>query len=223
MVGVKFIRTNDRLENIHDVLVSQSRARAAGGRDRRAHDRRVCPIRSKIHYFNLGEYHLAKAKSATKSAGGPNKSDVIREIFKSNPQASLAEVQSLLKERSIKASNALVNKIKYGRGEKGAKKRGGKHGGKASKADAIRGAWSELGAAARPRDVVALLAGRGVRVASAQVSLLRKSAGNGHSTHGVGTAVPYEHLVAAKSLAERLGGIRPAQLALASLARLIEA
>jgi len=180
------------------------------------------PIDSKIRHFNLGEYHLAKSKSATKSSSS-NKSDAIREIFKASPQASLSEVQALLKERSIKASNALVNKIKYGRGEKGAKKRGGKNGGKASKADAIRGAWSELGAAARPRDVVALLAGRGTKVASAQVSLLRKSAGNGRSTNGIASTVPYEHLVAAKALAERLGGIGPAQLALASLAKLIEA
>jgi hypothetical protein len=57
------------------------------------------------------------------------------------------------------------------------------------------------------------------------VSTLRKSAFRKHkaaSVHAV-HSVSYEHLVAAKDLASRLGGIGQAQQALASLAQLMQA
>jgi uncharacterized protein YneF (UPF0154 family) len=51
---------------------------------------------------------LAKTKAAAKSA---NRSDVIREILKKNPNANVAAVQEKLAARGVKASNALINKI----------------------------------------------------------------------------------------------------------------
>ncbi|MGD9720983.1 MAG: hypothetical protein AB7O59_02895 [Pirellulales bacterium] len=165
---------------------------------------------------------MAKSKASSKNG---NMSEAIREIFQKRPSASLQEVQTVLAERGIKASNALVNKIKYGRGKNGsAKKSAKRRKGRSSvnKAEAIRGAWSELGVTARPRDVIALLKSRGIKVASAQVSTLRKSAGKKHSAVVASLeVVPFAHLVAAKSLVARLGGIEQAQHALASLSKLL--
>src|SRR5262249_30476771 len=98
----------------------------------------------------MEESTLAKRRAATAVV---NKSDAIRGILKQRPQATMKEIQSALKERGIKASDALVNKIKYGRKSSGNKKTtaGRSQRAMASKADAIRNAWNELGAGARPR------------------------------------------------------------------------
>jgi hypothetical protein len=164
---------------------------------------------------------LAKTKAAAKSA---NRSDVIREILKKNPNANVAAVQEKLAARGVKASNALINKIKYGRGSgvKKSKGRKGRNGG-INKADAIRGAWAEVGVGGRPRDVIALLASRGITVASAQVSTLRKSVGKKSSRAPLSRvqSVPFEHMVLAKDLAAKLGGIEQAQQALNNLSRLL--
>ena len=129
---------------------------------------------------------MAKTKTSSKSTSksaskNGNKSDAIREIFKKRTNASVKEVQTALHSRGIKASDALINKLKYGRGTNGAVKKsakGRKRGAKVNKAEAIRGAWGELGVSSRPRDVIALLASRRIIVTSAQVSTLRKSAGS---------------------------------------------
>jgi hypothetical protein len=163
---------------------------------------------------------LAKRRSS--SAVVENKSDVIRDIIKHQPQSTVKEIQAVLKERGVKASDALVNKVKYARkGPKGSAKRSGKQPGTStSKAEAIRAAWGDLGLTARPRDVIATLKQRGVSVSSAQVSMLRKSLhGNGHATV---STVPFDHLVAAKHFAERIGGIEAARAALANLAKLVD-
>ncbi len=166
---------------------------------------------------------MAKTKTAAKSA---NRSDVIREILKKSPNANVKAVQEKLAERGVKASNALINKIKYGRGPGGKKSKGRKRrSGGVNKADAIRGAWAEVGVDGRPRDVIALLAGRGITVTSAQVSTLRKSVGKkrGKAALNHVHSVPFEHLVIAKSLAAKLGGIEQAQQALNNLSKLMNA
>ena len=166
---------------------------------------------------------MAKKKSATVE---PRKSDVIREILKAQRNATVKEIRAALQERGVKASDALINKIKYNRNPNRKKKsraagRANSHG---SKADAIRAVFGEMGPKARARDVVATLATRGIKVTSAQVSTLRKKlprrgvAALTVTTH----VVSYDHLLAAKNLAERLGGIGAAQRALDSLAKLIE-
>jgi hypothetical protein len=164
---------------------------------------------------------LAKRRKNTKVV---SKSSTIREILKGRPTATAKEIQAELKVRGVKASDALVNKIKYGRnGTAGEKKSGPRGGSSTSKADAIRAAWGELGMNARPRDVISALAKRGVAVSSAQVSTLRKSMPRRRNAGGVhASSASFDHLLAAKHLAERMGGIEAAQAALANLARLVE-
>ena len=164
-----------------------------------------------------------RSKSGTKTA---TKSDAIREVMKKQPNATAKEIKAALHSQGVKASDALINKLKYGRNRNGAAKKASrrKAGAQGSKAEAIRGAWNQLGTGARPRDVIALLASQGIHVASAQVSVLRKSAGKhraASANHSV-QVVPYEHLLAAKDLAARLGGIEHAQTALAGLAKLTQ-
>ena len=144
-----------------------------------------------------------------------SKSDAIRAIIKKQPSANLKTIQEALKKEGVKASGALVSKVKYGRN--GAKR--GKRRGRGKKADAIRQAWGELGKKARPRDVISLLSERGVKVSSAQVSVLRNK--NGHSTRPQ-HAVSMEHLFASKLLVEKVGSIGAAKEALESLAKLLE-
>ncbi len=165
---------------------------------------------------------LAKKKANTAVA---NKSDTIREILKAQPNAKVNQIKAALQERGVKASDALISKIKYGRKSGGAKKARRRRGGKAgaSKADAIRKMLDKLGTDARPRDVIAALAARGVKVTSAQVSTLRKGLSRRRAPASVTTdSVSFAHLLAARDLAERLGGIEVARQALASLARLLK-
>jgi arginine repressor len=173
-------------------------------------------------YFVSEITTLAKQKA---KAIATSKSDVIREILKARQSASVKEIRAELDERGVKASDALINKIKYGRNGNGAKKsRGRKAGSSASKADAIRNMLGEMGNEARSRDIIAALAKRGMAVSSAQVSTLRKTLHSSRSstTSGSMHSVSLDHLLAAKNLAERLGGIDAARQALASLARLLE-
>jgi hypothetical protein len=168
-----------------------------------------------------GDETVAKKRPNT---GGVSKSDAIRSVIAAQPKATLKEIKEKLHAKGIAASDALVNKIKYGRKTKGRKavaRNGHTH---ASKADAIRAMFAELGRHARPRDIIAQLKKRGTKVTSAQVSMLRrKLPGNG--AHGSVTAgvVSLDQLLAAKQLAERLGGIQNARRALDNLARLVDA
>jgi arginine repressor len=163
---------------------------------------------------------LAKKRTP---AATPRKSDVIREILKSQPKATVKEVRAALQERGVKASDALINKIKYGRKTSGKKTRSrGANGSSGTKADAIRGVFGEMGAKARARDVVATLAARGIKVTSAQVSTLRKTIDSRRGKASTAYSVSLDHLMAAKALAQRLGGIAVAQRALESLAKLTD-
>lgn len=170
--------------------------------------------------FVFGENDVGKKKTP---AAAPRKSDVIREILKSQPKATVKDVRAALQERGVKASDALINKIKYGRKPAAKKSRArGLNGSAGTKADAIRGVFGQMGAKARSRDVVAALAARGIKVSSAQVSTLRKTIGSGRAKVATTYLVSLDHLMAAKALARRLGGIAVAQRALESLAKLTE-
>jgi hypothetical protein len=74
------------------------------------------------------------------------------------------------------------------------------------------------------RDVIATLRKRGMKVSSAQVSLLRKSAREGSGSHGMvaSGAVSLDQLVAAKQFVERTGSIEAARQALVSLSLLLK-
>lgn len=165
---------------------------------------------------------MARKKSKTAVA---TKSDAIRAVIAAQPKATLKEIKVKLQARGVKASDALVNKIKYGRKKKSAKPSAGS--GKRSsgviKADAIRNMFDEMGRTARPRDIIAALKSRGIVVSSAQVSTLRrKLPRNGAPGAKTAGSVSLDHLLAAKHLAERLGGIPNARRAIESLAQLVE-
>ena len=130
------------------------------------------------------------------------KSDSIRQFMAKQPKASAKEIHAGLADKGIQVSMALVTKLKYS-------KRRRKQG---NKAEAIRQAWGEMGADARPRDVIATLADRGIKVTSAQVSTLR---------NGKTREASFEHLLAARALANQLGSLEAAKSALDSLARLM--
>lgn len=163
---------------------------------------------------------MAKKKS---SAAAPSKSDAIRAVIAAQPTATLKEIKVKLEARGVKASDALVNKIKYGRKSNRGKKAARGRNGHGSKADAIRGMFAELGRHARPRDIIATLKKRGTVVTSAQVSMLRSKAPRNGNARSESAGLSLEQLLAAKQLAERLGGIDQARQALNTLARLIEA
>lgn len=107
-----------------------------------------------------------------------------------------------------------------------------------SKADLIRGVARESSGPVRPRDIIATLAERGVKVSSAQVStVLRKmgmrrrrrrkgaevgiatGAGSRVTSRG-GAMLQLDHLLAAKRLCDKLGGVEAAKSALDALAKL---
>ena len=163
---------------------------------------------------------MAKKKPAKPAS----KSDSIREVLAAKPTASVKEIKAELDARGVAASIALINKLKYD-GQRGAKSQKPRRArGGVSKADAIRAKFEQLGFDARPRDIIAALKTEGVKVTSAQVSMLRaKLAKNGKPAKSVAIAssVPFEHLVAAKQLADRLGGIQEARAALESFAKLV--
>jgi hypothetical protein len=164
---------------------------------------------------------LAKKKPP---AGTVNKSDVIRKIIAAQPGATRSQIQAKLQERGVKASDALINKIKYHRNDAASKKTGkaGRNGVHSSKADAIRSTFAEMGVAARSRDIIASLKSRGIVVTSAQVSTLRRKFRDGSYKATTSATVPLEHLRAAKELAQRLGGLEQARQALDSFASLME-
>ena len=100
-----------------------------------------------------------------------------------------------------------------------------------SKAQAIRDEFAAQGAAARPKDVIAALKAKGMKVASAQVSNIKAKLGSGkakrgrkpgaaHSAHSANGMVSLEVLLEAKKLAERLGGVDAARKALEALSKL---
>lgn len=105
--------------------------------------------------------------------------------------------------------------------------------GSINKAEEIRKAAKELGGKkVRPKDVIALLATKGISVAPAQVSATLKAAGyrriRRHKTttspkarHASHTPdVSLDHLLAAKALVNKLGSLEAAKKALDVLAKL---
>jgi hypothetical protein len=104
-----------------------------------------------------------------------------------------------------------------------------------TKAQSIRDTAKELGKKARPRDIVATLASKGIAVAPAQVSAVLKAAGlrrgrrrkktavaavtKQHSGNGRGLDI--HELVQVKKLAEQLGGTGKLKELAAALERLI--
>lgn len=181
------------------------------------------------------------AKKTTQE--GVSKSDLARQYLSKHPGASVSQITDGLKAEGVEISKALASKIKYGRSENGAaKKRAGRRKGAgrrgarggASKADSIRQSIRRFGKTFRPRDVIADLAERGVKVSSAQVSTVAKGMGMRPRRKGRGPAVAgvragaarsagvsLDALVATKKLSDQLGGIDNVKSALDALSRLL--
>ncbi len=105
--------------------------------------------------------------------------------------------------------------------------------GSINKAEEIRKTAKELGGKkVRPKDVIAALASKGITVAPAQVSATLKAAGMRRTRRKKSAAAPQahhksaaaeitlEHLLAAKVLVGKLGGVEVAKKALDAWARL---
>lgn len=94
--------------------------------------------------------------------------------------------------------------------------------GKINKSAKIRETFDTMGHDARPKDVIAALAKRRIKVAAAAVSNIKAKLGNG-STNGHKAAsdkVSLASLVSAKKFIDQMGGLEKAQTALAALAKL---
>ncbi len=167
-----------------------------------------------------------------------SKSDAVRNYLGKRPTATIKEIVEGLKSEGVSVSTALASKIKYGRPAKagrGAKPGASKASAHGSKAEAIRDAIKSMGKRVRPRDVISSLAEKGIRVSSAQVSTVAKSmgmrrrrgggrqpamAGAASRTSQASAAISIEDLIAAKKLANQLGGIDRAKVAVDALAKL---
>jgi hypothetical protein len=95
---------------------------------------------------------------------------------------------------------------------------------KVNKAAKIREAFEKLGSDTRPKDLIADLAARRIKVSSAQVSVVKANlnghAKNGRRGHKANDLIALSDLQAAKKLVESLGSIDKAQTALGVLAKL---
>jgi hypothetical protein len=98
---------------------------------------------------------------------------------------------------------------------------------KTNKAEKIREAFGTLGAEARPKDVIAHLAAKKIKVPASQVSSIRSKLGGAPAKKGgrgrkpaSGNLIALSDLQAAKKLIEQLGSIEKAQTALSALAKL---
>jgi hypothetical protein len=108
--------------------------------------------------------------------------------------------------------------------------------GSINKAEEIRKAAKEIGGKkVRPKDVIAMLAAKGITVAPAQVSSTLKAAGyrrirrsgrpagvagKARSAHADSNGLTLEHLLAAKNLIAKIGSVEAAKRALDVLAKL---
>jgi hypothetical protein len=97
------------------------------------------------------------------------------------------------------------------------KKKPAKQNGNVNKAQAIRDAAKEMGKKARPKDIIAVLAAKGITVTSPQVSMTLKAAGlrrgrrmrqaTAAVTNGKSTTLNVADLIQVKELAIKLGGL----------------
>jgi hypothetical protein len=94
---------------------------------------------------------------------------------------------------------------------------------KVNKATKIREAFEQLGHDARPKDVVALLAKKKIKVSSTQVSTLKGKLGgsrkNGSDSKDAGISL--DALLAAKHFVEKIGSIGEAKAAVDALGKLL--
>jgi hypothetical protein len=176
-----------------------------------------------------------------KSNEGMSKSDIVRAYLRTNPTASVNQIVEDLRADGI--THATAQKIKYK--DRARRGRGRKPGGSAvgsytaseaaepSKADHIRRVAQGMGKRVRPRDVIAALDVEGISVSFAQVGQVLKNMGMRRRPRSRGAAgragggqaaapvtISLEALIAAKKLADQLGGVQAAKQAMDALAKL---
>ncbi|HQU44551.1 MAG TPA: hypothetical protein PK867_17150 [Pirellulales bacterium] len=175
------------------------------------------------------------------------KSDLVREYLRSNPPATANQIVADLKPYGVSLALAKKVKSKEGRKRREAGRQPGRATSAPSapvrpqagtKTEAIRQVADGMPKPVRPRDVVAALAEQGIEVARRHVGQVLKSMGlrrrrRGRKATAAGTAtvgrsvtvtasptLSLEALLAAKKLADQLGGVEVAKQAVDTLARL---
>jgi arginine repressor len=182
---------------------------------------------------------MAKKKPAATATA--NRSQAIRDYLAANGNQSMKEIKEGLSAQGLEVSEALISKVKYrtGSGKKKGKRSkaaASSAAGEVNKSEAIRDAYKELGPKTRTKDIVAALAEKGITVAPAQVSTVkahmktkrkgRASASGGETVAAPskrsanGSTISAEDLLAAKRLANQLGGVERLKSALAVLDQL---
>jgi transposase len=161
-----------------------------------------------------------------------SKSSSIRDALKATPDKSGGDIA-----KELGVSTALVYKVKARMSRKKSRASGKKaavakkSAAETSKAQMIRDVAKELGKKVRPRDVVAKLAEKGVKVSSPQVSVTLRAAGYRRKRRGMKAAVAVSHpasgnglnveaLVAAKALIAKVGSVETAEEAIKVLKKL---
>lgn len=178
---------------------------------------------------------MAKAKASV----GERKvstSKMVRDWLKTHRNATVPEIIEAFKAQGITVSKPLASKIKYtsptsGKSAgAGAKKKRGKPA-RGEKAAAIREAWTKMGRKARPRDVMASLSSTGLKISSSEVigirnRLFKRGGKKAAAATAEVAAAPsaggltLERLLAAKAVANKLGGVEAAYQAFLALSKL---
>lgn len=149
--------------------------------------------------------------------------ELIRKYLSRSPRATSLEVaRGIQRETGLDVSPALIAKTKR-------ESAGAATASEMSKADQIRQVARGHAGKVRPRDVIATLAQQGVTVSSAQVSAVLSSMGMKRKRRGarrpavveiVASTLTLESLIAAKKLADHLGGVEVAKQAVDALVKL---
>lgn len=98
---------------------------------------------------NMGSKKKKKKKGGGRSAGGPNKSQAIRDYLAANPDATAKEIQPALAKDGIKVDAQMINSIKWklksqGGPKKAAKKKAGRPAGRPKAAAAPKASAGAL-------------------------------------------------------------------------------
>ena len=167
-----------------------------------------------------------------------SKSQAIRDYYKANKRAKPSEVVAALTEQNVSVSPQQVSNVRAALKMKRSRRRTqntatATNG--VSKAQAIRDTYDVVGLAVRPKEVVDVLAGRGITVSSAQVigirsklqekrtirrrklKLKRRKTGRAASK---ADSISLSTLIATRDAVQKLGGVDAVREALSALEKL---
>jgi len=188
---------------------------------------------------------MAKRKMSTEA---PSKSDSVRAYLAEHPEASIKAIIAGLAQQGITVSEAIASKIKYDKGRPKKRRKAARvaarhvaagNGAELSKSDEIRNTFKTMGRRTRPRDIIAALAERGIKVSASEVVRVRSHLKKAAKARRMATASPEvspvaassasatsanglsaDELIAAKRLADQLGGLERMKAVLAVLDQL---